>query len=191
MKKIFTLNVIAIIVLASCGQHSGSDSKSMAAAYTAPKDWKTLDKSAYTLQYPADWILDTAAGTGVIFSISSPSSMTDTTFMSMIKINLATEDLAGKGADLDAYNKGALTEVKSLFPDMAVTENKKINGDAQGEHEKLLYTTTQGGKLLSIEQWYWIVKEKAYIVTFASLNASYDKNKEMAQNIMKTFVVKG
>ncbi|HWY99139.1 MAG TPA: hypothetical protein VNY36_08645, partial [Bacteroidia bacterium] len=70
MKKIFTLSVVAIVVLASCGEHNKSGNKTMAAAYSAPADWKTLGKNAFTIQYPSGWSIDTTGGGGVLFTLA-------------------------------------------------------------------------------------------------------------------------
>ena len=75
---------------------------------TDMKGWKTLEQDNYTIQYPADWDLNQDPTAASKFALLSPRESKKDQFME--NVNLATEDLTGKG-DIDlAYYASASQE---------------------------------------------------------------------------------
>jgi|GEM_PF-676981 hypothetical protein len=203
MKKI--LPVIAVLALASCennnsemkkaelakmradSAHKADSIKSIAGKFTAPKDWQKIDQASYSIQYPSTWTLDQNGQSGIIFTCKSPLESPTDNFQE--NVNMTTEDLTGRSMDLDAYSKASLDQIKGYFKDVSMIENKKVN-DVFGGHAQIIYTASMDTMHLQVEQWYWIIKDKAYILTLTALNKTFPEYKEVGENIMSTFVVK-
>jgi hypothetical protein len=190
MNKIFTL--LTVVMLASCGQMDSKkedDTKKVpeVTAFTGTKDWKTLTQDNYSIQYPADWETEMQSS-GTLFIIKSPLESDSDRFRE--NINLVTEDLTGKGVDLDTYAKASLDQLTAAYKGMKMIENKKIKVGST-DYYKFLYTASPDSVFMELEQWFRIDKEKAYVLTFAVESpAKYEKFKEVGENILSTFTVK-
>jgi len=190
MNKIFTL--LTVVALASCGQMDNKkedDAKKLpeVAAFSGTKDWKTLSQDNYSIQYPADWESESKTD-GTLFILKSPLESDSDKFRE--NINLVTEDLTGKGVDLDTYAKASLDQISAAYKDIKMIENKKMKVGST-EYYKFLYTASPDNVHMELEQWFRIDKEKAYVLTFAvESTAKYEKFKTVGENILSTFTVK-
>ncbi len=189
MKKIFTF--ISIVMLASCGQMDNkkeADTKQPAAIANTPvDDWKIIAKDNYSIKYPSTWELDTLKKGRSLFMVVSPLESDTDRYREAI--NLVTEDITGKGMDMDAYVNASITGIKSVFTDYNQIEGKKIQVGSV-EYYKLHYTAKQNGNPIELEQWIRIDKDKAYILSFAMEYGKYNEHKEIGEKILSTFTIK-
>ena len=58
------------------------------------------------------------------------------------------------------------------------------------EYHKIIYTGDQGVFHLKYEQYYWVINDKAYILTFTSEQDKYSGLKETAEKVMNSFMLK-
>lgn len=151
------------------------------------EDWKTIAQSNYSLQYPADWELNESGQLGTTLILFSPLESADDTFRE--NINLIVQDLTGYNLDLDKYAKISEEQVKTMITNSKIVESKKIPSNPNPYH-KIIYTGTQGVFDLKFEQYYFIVDNKAYILTFTAERDNFGKFKKTGEEILNSFIIK-
>lgn len=177
-------------MLVACGQTNNTKDTvqiPVIAVFNPTHDWKTLEQDNYSIKYPSNWELDQSGRGNTLFILMSPLELDSDRFRE--NINLVTEDLTGKGVDLEGYGNYSLNQVRTHFTDFKLLENKKMKVGSS-DYYKLLYTASSNGMNIEIEQWLRIENEKAYVLTLALENGKYDKFKETGENIMSTFTIK-
>lgn len=190
MKKIYV--ILAVLSLNACGQQSGGDRKDASIpytpAFTAPADWKTLAQDNYSIQYPSNWDIYSPPPANTLFDILAPMATDTDKFR--VNINLVTEDLTGKNvADLAAYSKASIEQVKAAMPGMIMNEDKDLKVGDIVYHE-ISYSVDQQGFKMQLEQWFRIADNKAYVLTLAALQTQYSGIKQLGENVLSTFKLK-
>ena len=181
MKK--NLIFVLLLSITSCGQSvkQGSNNSQIAG------DWKVYEQSAYSISYPPTWELNLSGQMGATLFIFSPLESDNDTFKE--NINLMIQDLSGLNLDLDNYTEISEEQIRTLMTNSSMVESKRMKND-KGEYHKLIYTGDQGVFHLTYEQYYWIISDKAYILTFTSEQDKYAKYKETGEKILNSFVLK-
>ncbi len=185
MKKRITIIgiCVCIITLNACKKtkNQGDDLSSIESTSIVQKDWKTLNESEYSIQYPKNWILDQSGNGGTVFMLTSPSD-SDTDEV-MQNVNVVIENLPNN-LDLDTYAKAAIRQVKTVYPTILKKKRMKSDND---DFYKVLFSGKQNGMDLKLEQHYRIKNKKAYIITFTSSVSDFDKDKVIGEKILSTF----
>ena len=175
-----------LIPLFACSQTTTkqvSDAKNS----TINSNWKTFDQPNYSIQYPSSWNLNQNGQMGTSFIILSPKESEQDKFSE--NVNLIIQDMTGKDIDLDKYTKISEDQIKTLLTNSVIIESKSIKKD-NAEYRKFIYTADQGVFHLKTEQYYWVVKEKAYVLTFTSEQNKYADYVEIGEKIMNSFIIK-
>lgn len=175
-----------LVPLFACSQTTTkqvSDAKNT----TINSNWKTFDQPYYSIQYPSSWNLNQNGQMGTSFIILSPKESEQDKFSE--NVNLIIQDLTGKDIDLDKYTKISEEQVKTLLTNSVIIESKSFKKD-NAEYRKFIYTADQGIFHLKTEQYYWVVKEKAYVLTFTSEQNKYVDYVEIGEKIMNSFIIK-
>lgn len=183
MKQI-TLLVFTSLFIASfaIGQTANN---SMATANQ--NNWKTLDESGYSVQYPTSWELNRSGQMGTSFMILAQLSSAQDKFRE--NVNLIIQDLTGQNIDLNRYVEISEGQVKSMGASANLLESKRLNSKGKN-FQKVVYTLNQGLYNLTIEQYYWVEKEKAYVLTLTCETAEFAKYKEIGERILNSFKLK-
>ena len=150
-------------------------------------NWKTFEGSNYSIQYPPDWELNQSGLMNTSFILFSPLESSDDKFRE--NVNLLIQDLSGKKIDLNKFTEISTEQVKTMILNSHIIENKRIKNNA-GEYHKMHYSGDQGAFHLEFEQYYWVFKDKAYVLTFTCEQTKFTKFKEMAENILNSFAFK-
>jgi len=150
------------------------------------KNWETLSKQKYSIQYPSNWELDQSGKIGTSFILFAPIANKNE-FRSTI--NLMIQDLGNQKMNLNQYMTLALNDIKANSINFNLIENKRINNE-NGEHHKIINTGNQGGYNLEYEQYYFIKGNTAYVLTFTSEQSKFEKLKETEENILNSFLLK-
>ena len=149
--------------------------------------WKTFAFNNYSIQYPDSFDLNKSGLMGTCFVLLSKQTSQGDLFRE--NVNLIIQDLTGKNIGLDKYVAITEGQIKSRMSNGIIIESKRINaGDS--EFHKIIYSGTQGQFNLKFEQYYWIIKEKAYVLTLTCELNQFDKYKEVGEKIMNSFRVK-
>jgi len=150
-------------------------------------DWRTLEQSTYSVQYPSTWELNQSRQMGTTFVLFSPLESDKDTFKE--NVNLLIQDLRGQNIDLNRYTEISEAQIKSMVANSSLIESKRIkNGD--DEYHKLMYSGDQGSLQLLFEQYYWVINDKAFVLTYTSEKAKFADYRETGEQILNSFKLK-
>lgn len=151
------------------------------------ESWKTKEGEDYQLNYPPDWEVNDDIGMGLSFAILSPLDDENDQFRE--NVGLVIQDLSGYGITLDQFAELSEGQIKTMITDSKILFNeKKTMNDT--EYQKVIYTGKQGIYELKYEQYYWVINEKAYILTLTGSLNGFDQYQEVGEKIMNSFSVK-
>ncbi len=179
--KLFGL-IAAFFCLIACGQTSTKNAQS-----NIPNDWKTLDESEFIIHYPDSLDLDKSGQMGMTFVLLFKQTSQQDLFRE--NINLIIQDLTGFKINLDEYVDISEEQIKMMITNGNIIESKRIKTD-NSEYQKAIYTGTQGQFNLKFEQYYWVVRQKAYVLTLTCEINQFDKYQEVGEKIMNSFKIK-
>ncbi|MDZ4664729.1 MAG: hypothetical protein SGJ15_07625 [Bacteroidota bacterium] len=149
------------------------------------KGWKTFSQDNYTIQYPENWLLDSAPKMGMSLVVFSKLTSPNDQFKE--NINLLVQDLKGKNIDLTKYVEISEEQISTLAANgkLIETKRRKENGS---EFQKMIYTSDDQMFKLKYEQYYWIKNEKAYVLTCEA--SQFETYKAPGEKIMNSFKFK-
>ena len=149
--------------------------------------WLTLKDKSYSIKYPNNWEVDQSGQSGTSFILLSVLEVAEDLFRE--NINLLVQDLTGKNIDLTKYTEISEGQIKTMMPHSKIIESELIKNKA-GDYHKIIYTGDQCNFHLKFEQYYWVIKNKAYVLTFTSEESKFAAYKEVADKILNSFVIK-
>lgn len=149
--------------------------------------WLSFDRKEYSLEYPATWELDTSGQYGTHLMLFSPAeSLTD---IFRENANVMSETFPVGGITLDQYVTAAVGQVKNIIADFElVSSDTKKAGST--DYQRIVYYGTQGPLKLRFEQYCWVTKEKAFIITFTTERKTFEKYQENGTRILNSFKLK-
>lgn len=150
-------------------------------------DWKTLDQSNYSIQYPSTWELDQSGQMGTSFILFSPLESDKDKFKE--NVNLLIQDVSGQNIDLNKYTEISEGQIKTMITNSALIESKRMKND-RGEYHKIIYSGDQGKFHLKFEQYYWVINDKAFVLTFTSEQGKFADFLEIGEKILNSFILK-
>lgn len=151
-----------------------------------PAKLVVFKKDNYELKYPETWSLDTITKTAADFIVYSPLSSDKDEFKE--NLNLVVQDLKGLNFDLDNFTALSEQQIQSYLEGSEVTENERLKKGEQ-EYQHLVYTAKTGGHTLRFEQYYWVINEKAYILSFTSELDQFEKYSDISKQILDSFTL--
>ena len=187
MRQLQLLGFFALIVaFAACGQSSQNESKTEVKTETL-ENWKSLDVSDYSIQYPDTFDLDKSGQMGTSFILLSKQTSQQDLFRE--NVNLLIQDLSGQNIDLDKYVEISEGQIKTMITNGNLIESKRLT-DKNKDFQRVIYTGKQGQYDLKWQQFYWVENKKAYVLTLTCEVNQYDKYVPVGEGIMKSFVIK-
>ena len=148
------------------------------------EEWPTLSGINYSIDYPAQWQLDTSGQMGTKFLIFSPVSSTTDLFKE--NVNLIIQDFGGQTVSLDEYVEYSRAQIAAMFTGFQWVEDEHI-ADSAPEYHKLVYAFKQGTYDLQVLQRCFIHEGAAYILTFTAEVDSYASFLTSAEKVLDTF----
>ena len=76
-----------------------------------------------------------------------------------------------------------------MITNSALIESKRIK-NGNDEYHKIIYSGDQGIFHLQFEQYYWVINEKAFVLTFTSEKAKFADYKTIGEEILNSFILK-
>ena len=146
--------------------------------------WKTFKGSNFTVEYPAQWELNENKQTGTSFILFSPLESAQDLFKE--NVNLLIQDLSGQNIDLNKYVEITENQVKTMLPNSTLIESKRMKNGSQ-EYQKMIYSGDQGNNHLKFEQYFWVISNKAYILTLTCEQNKFADYKETGEKILNSF----
>jgi hypothetical protein len=184
MTKILTL--ILLLSIVACGQTTTKQDTGNNHIQTI-KGWKILDHSNYSIQYPETWELNQSGQMGTSFILFSPLESDKDKFKE--NINLIIQDLSGRNIDLSKYTEISEGQIKTMVTNSNLIESKRMKNESV-EFHKIIYTGDQGIFHLKIEQYYWVINEKAFVLTLTCEQDKFADFQEISEKILNSFILK-
>lgn len=183
MKQITYYSIILLIIsLMSCGQETQVNIDN-----ETPDGWSIIDKTDYTIQYPDSFDLNTSGQMGTKFILLSKRTSEQDVFME--NINMLVQDLTGRDIDLDKFVEITEDQVRTMLTNGDIIESERIITDGS-EFHKVIYTGFNGQYDLKFEQYFFVVKDKVYILTLTCEIDQFSNYKEVGEKILNSFRIK-
>lgn len=187
MKQIHLLGLFTLIVtVIGFGQSSLNGIKSKVDHETS-ENWKTIDESDYSIQYPETFILDKSGQMGMEFILFSEQTSAQDLFRE--NVNLMIQDLTGQNIDLNKYVDISESQIKTMVTEVNLIESKRLTFKNK-ELQRVIFTGKQGQFDLKWLQFYWVENNKSYVLTLTCEIKQYDNYASVGEKIMKTFTIK-
>jgi len=177
MKSI--LIFILLLTTVACGQEKVKPEEPQII-----EGWRKLEKPNYFIQYPSDWNVDESGQMGASFFILSPLESDKDNFKE--NINLMIQNLKGQNIDLDKFTEISEAQIKAMVTNSAMVESKRIK-NSRGDFHKIIYSGDQGIYHLKFEQYYWLINDQAYVLTFTSEQDKFDDFLATGEKILNSF----
>lgn len=173
----FTINLVAY------GQDSIAENKTEKNGTT----WLSLTKDTFEIKYPSTWEVDTSGRMGSKFILfSQPSKATD---QFRENVNLLVQDLTGYKLTLDQYVELSENQVKTMMTASNLLLSERQKGGKHPYH-KTIYTGKQGIFDLKFEQYYWVIGQKAVVLTLTCEANQFDTYQKVGEEILNSFKIK-
>lgn len=149
----------------------------------AQEDLKILDDKEYTIKYPGTWEVNQSGQMGMSFALFSPLSFDGDQFRE--NVNLIIQDLSGHEMDLTDFVNLSENQIRTIMQDSEILKSEK-----SGDNHLMIYSATMGQYKLKFSQRYWLINNKAYILTFTAEQTEFDNYKGISNQIMNSFQIK-
>lgn len=147
-------------------------------------DWNSHENKNYSIEYPKDWELDESGQMGTSFILfSSLSSQRD---LFKENVNLLVQDLTGYNLDLEKFVEVSEDQIEKMLSNGKIIESERVPMETLSYH-KVIYSGKQGEFDLKFEQYYWVVEDRAYVLTFTCEEDQFDTYKPIGEKILNTF----
>ncbi|MEL6537452.1 MAG: hypothetical protein AAFQ98_18670 [Bacteroidota bacterium] len=170
------MRILLFLLALACVRPSLAQTDSLVA-------WKTYLTPQFTIDYPGTWQLDTTGRMNSTFLILNPITVWSDDFRE--NVNLLVQDLTGQGVSLDDFVDITETQVQRMVPEGKLISSERIVGEPA--YHQMTYSGQLSGHYLAIRQYYWIIEEKAYILTFTCKLADKEKYAELGEQILASF----
>lgn len=147
------------------------------------KNWKHLEEKDYSIEYPVNWRLDkpkTEQGFVLFPESAYPSGD------SRENINLLVQNLTGQNMNLHKFVEHSEKQIREVISHVEIKESETLYFD-NNEFHKIQYSGVIQSKKYEFLQYYWVKKEKAYILTLTCKEQDFEKERRTAEKIMDSF----
>ena len=76
-----------------------------------------------------------------------------------------------------------------MLTNSTVIESKRMK-NSEGKYHKLIYSGYIGIFYLTIEQYYWVINDTAYILTFTSEQRKFADFRKIGEKILNSFILR-
>jgi hypothetical protein len=148
--------------------------------------WIKLNQNNYQLFYPENWNYDSSNKSVAFFLKSKLVSDTDSFSEN---VNLIVQDISNYDLNLDSYAELSKKQINSMMAHSVILSGEKIKASG-GTYYRIIFTAEQEGLKLKFIQHYYIKQKKAYVLTFTSLESTFDQYATVAQRILSSFLLR-
>jgi hypothetical protein len=181
MKTTQLIGILFLIAnLTACGQTEKNKTETL-------DGWKSISENDYSIDYPEDWELSKPGQMGTSFVLFSPLSSEQDQFKE--NVNLVIQDLTGHNLDLDKYVDLSEGQIETMITDGKIIESKRMTTETTN-YQKVIYTGKQGIYNLKFEQYYWVIGDKAFVLTLTGEEDQFSNYQVIGEKIMDSFHLK-
>ncbi len=203
MKNFFTLLFILALGCVTYGQGgtdgTGGDKKKTTNKKTKTTDggtedkkdatagWKSFSSSSTSIKYPTNWSLDENSMAGVSFFLYSPLESNDDNFKENINLMIQDfKDYDAEGTTLEEFVQITLAQVETVLSNGELISSATKSKDGK-TYQEIVYKGTQNYYNLTWKQHLYVENDKAYILTFTSVQEKYNAYIATADLILESF----
>jgi hypothetical protein len=179
MNKIKILLLCTVVSISAFAQTTQKDPQP-----TTENSWKLIDENGYSIQYPGSWDVDKSGARGMSFMILSKQTSPQDQFRE--NVNLLIQDLTGQNINLEKFVEISEGQIKTMVTASNIIENKTMNSNGT-KYQRVVYSGELNQFRFKFQQYYWIVNEKAYILTLTCEEGQFDTYHETGEKIMNSF----
>lgn len=150
-------------------------------------DWKSIDEDEFEISHPSNWEVNSSGQMGTSFILFSPLSNESDKFKE--NVNLLIQDLTGYELNLDHYVEISEGQIKTMVSEGQIISSERKNKDNK-EYQKIIYVGKQGSYDFKFEQYYWVISNQAFVLTFTSEKEEFDKYQDIGEKILNSFRIK-
>ena len=162
----------------SIGQHRGQTDSIADRAI-----WKHVKTKAYSVDYPPNWTLDQSSSDGTEFTLFPPKARGNGGFTA--NLNFVIQDISGRDLNLDKYAILSERQVHTLVENSKLIAAERIDSMRPAFHQ-IVYTGDHDKKRLKWKMRFWVLKDKAYILTYTATKEDFGLHIERVDEIMDT-----
>lgn len=151
------------------------------------ENWTTLKGDNYAIQHPSNWDVDKSGQMNTSFFLFSPIENEIDDFRE--NINLIIQDLTGYDLTLEQFTELTESQVKTLITNANMISSETVERDNR-TYQKMIYTGSQGVYNLQFEQFFWVIDNKAIILTLTCKEDAFNSYRKLGEKIMHSFKYK-
>lgn len=155
--------------------------------FQAPSDWKSISEKNLTIRFPEQFTSYKDAKSGIELALLFPKKETISPFQE--NILLITDNSLPKGVSVKFFKQTSLDELKRTIPDFSLKEEAELTID-NVSFEKIVYYGKYNNQDIIMTQYFSIVKNVVYILSYTSVEELYEGSKDLAEKIIKTCTFK-
>ncbi len=144
---------------------------------------KKYEKDNYSITYPSNWELNVSGQMNSTFILFSELEKEDT-FRE--NINLLVQDLTDQEMTIESYGQITKSQIKEQLPGSKILES---SFDKEKNRYIMIWSGNVGSGQLKFKQYFFIKKEKVYILTFTTTPEVYNDYIELGNEILNSFTL--
>jgi hypothetical protein len=147
---------------------------------------KTLSKPTYSIKYPDTWTLGTTTNTS--FDIFAGNAIIDVKYRANLNLAVSAIDAS---YTVQSYATNAKKTLPTKIAGFKITQEKAITqGGKKGYYMIFKGKQKPDKDALQWKQYYFIDKEKVYILTFTSEESNFENYMKSIGTMLNSFTVK-
>lgn len=147
-------------------------------------DFEEYTNEMYSVNYPKQWRLDTSGTMSTEFILFSELKEDDAFSEN---VNMIVQDLSNQGFTMKSYMKLSENQIKNMVPDSKIIESVF---DKENKHHMLVWSGNVTGQVLKFKQYFYLEKEKIYVLSLTTLPETYDSYITIGEKILDSFKLK-
>ncbi|MEX2590372.1 MAG: hypothetical protein WD334_09205, partial [Chitinophagales bacterium] len=153
-----------------------------------PSHWKKLERMDYELHYPEAWQFSESGEVDTRFILLAPNVLENDSFRE--NINLVVQDLSeiNHEFDLTMYAEISKSQILSMVKNVQLIKAQYNERNGQRYYE-ICYAGDKEEFELKWLQYYWVIEQEAFVLTYTADQSDFDKFSTAAFKIMDAFKI--
>lgn len=172
-RKLFVLKTILIIFLFVNNEGFSQDT------------YQTHKTDNYSIEFPNNWTLDTSGKMNSEFLLFSELLENDSFSEN---VNLLIQDLKGQKITLETFVELSENQIKTLVSNSKIYDRETITINDIIYHQ-IIWSGFIAEKDLKFIQHFYVIDEKAYILTYTATIQTFEDYLELGTSILNSFKI--
>jgi|JI9StandDraft_2_1071091.scaffolds.fasta_scaffold22657_2 hypothetical protein len=147
-------------------------------------EFRTVNNSEFSISYPSNWELKEHGIHNTRLIVLSEQESSSDKFRE--SVNLIVQDLTGFNYDLDTFAAISKEQAPMMIPNFnLISEEKVVEKDRS--FYKVFFTGDNGSFQFKFEQYYFVVHNRAYILTLTTEKSKFEVFRSIGERILNSF----